>query len=222
VSELSTDPNSSPTAGTRSTDAPRTLRQESGRIEVHLPSPDALFDRHADPAYPHTGPVLERSVAKFLVDAAREQRGQREIELVVVSDGSPLASSAEEDTRTHLHRYFADEAELASLDVRINRSEGLGSLRYSIPLVVLALLVAGLFYVQLGSATGVGYLEALTYLVFITIVWVLLWDPLEMLLFDSYIIRLRLHALQKLSRSRVTFTYRSGAAAPRPADSHAP
>ena len=193
-----------------------------GRVEVHLPGPEALFDRRTAPTYPHTGPLVERSIGRFLVDATREQRGQREIEVVIVSDGPAIAPSAEEDTRNHLHRYFANEAELAALDQRVNRSEGLGSLRYSIPLTLVALLLAGLFYTQLGSASGVGYLEALTYLVFITIVWVLLWDPLEMLLFDSYLLRLRVRALRKLARARVTFTYGSTGPGPLPEDPHTP
>lgn len=185
------------------------LHQRPGSIEVHLPNLDALLDRTAAPSYPHTGPVVERSVAKFLLDCAREQLRQPEIEVVVALDEAPLAPSAEEDARTYLHRYFANEAELSSLDLRVNRSEGFGSLRYSIPFVVVALLVAGLFYAQLGGTSGASYLEALTYLVFITIVWVMLWDPLEVLLFDSYLIRRRVRAFQKLARAPVTFSYRS-------------
>lgn len=214
MSEPSSGAPLTPTGDSWQAVTPHLLRQTPGRVEVHLPSPEALFDRRVDPEYPHTGPLVERSIAKFLVDTTREQRGQREIEVVIVSDGPSLASSAEEEARSHLHRYFADEAELASLDQRVNRSEGLGSLRYSIPLTLVALLLAGLFYAQLGSTSGVGYLEALTYLVFITIVWVLLWDPLEMLLFDSYLLRLRVRALHKLARARVTFTYGPAAAPP--------
>ena len=207
MSESSSGVPRTPATGASPVEPSRPLRQLPGRVEVRLPSPEKLFDHRADPTYPHTGPPVERSIARFLVEATREQRGHREIELVIVSDGPPIEASAEEDARSLLHRYFADEAELASLDQRVNRSEGLGSLRYSIPLTLAALLVAGLFYTQLGSASGVGFLEALTYLVFITIVWVLLWDPLEMLLFDSYLLRLRFRALHKLARARVTFTY---------------
>jgi len=165
--------------------------------------------------------MVERSVAKFLVDATREQRAKRDIEMVIVSDSAPLTSTDEEDVRNQLHRYFADEAELVSLDQRINRTEGLGSLRYSIPLIAVALLVAGLFYAQIGGSIGVAYLEALTYLVFITIVWVMLWDPLEMLLFDSYIIRLHVRALNKLARACVTFTYRPSPASAQPDEAQA-
>ncbi len=196
------------------------FRQKPGTIEVHLPDLDALLDRTRGPSFPHMGPVVEPSVAKFLVDCAREQLDQREIEVVVELDQDPLAPSVEAEARAQMHRYFATEAELASLELRVNRSEGLGSLRYAVPLVLAALLVAGLFYTQIGGTTGVSYLEALTYLIFITIVWVLMWDPLEMLLFNSYMIRRRLRAFQKLTRGPVTFVYRSTPGAR--ADSTAP
>jgi len=172
-----------------------------------------LFDRSSPPSYPHTDPMVERSVAKFLLDSAREQRRRREFELVLSLEGPRLSAGAEETARTQVRRFFANEAELAALDERVNRSDGLGAIQYAIPLVLIALLVAGLFYTQVGPATGAGFLEALTYLVFITIVWVMLWDPVELLLFNSYLIRQRLHALRKLSRARITFAYRTSAAA---------
>ena len=185
------------------------LRQSPGRVEVHLPSLDALLDRTGEPSYPHTSPMVERSVARFLLDAAREQRRRDEIEVHVTLDGAPLTPEAEVEARARMHRFFGDEAELAALDLRVNRSEGFGSMRYALPMIVVALLVAGFFYTNLGEASGAGYLEALSYLVFITIVWVMLWDPLEVLLFDSYMIRQRVHALRKLARAPVTFTYRA-------------
>lgn len=212
LSDLATDSPTSKTPEPPATYPPESvpsLRQKPGSIEVHLPNLDALLDRTHAPSFPHAGPVVEPSVAKFLVDCAREQLAQREIEVVVELDEDPLAPSVEAEARAQMHRYFATEAELASLDLRVNRTEGLGSLRFAIPLVLAALLVAGFFYTQLGGTTGVSYLEALTYLIFITIVWVLMWDPLEMLLFNSYMIRRRLRASQKLALGPVTFIYRS-------------
>jgi hypothetical protein len=85
----------------------------------------------------------------------------------------------------------------------------MGSLRYAAPLVAVALLVMGLLYSQVGALSGTGYLIALTYLVFATIVWVMLWDPVEVLLFDSYFIRSRIRALRVLASAAVEFTYRS-------------
>lgn len=192
---------------TVSAGSPLSLDQPPGSIQVHLRNRDALFDRTSTPEYPHTGPMVEQSVARFLLDCAREQLNRKELEVVIALDEPPLPPSVEADTGAELRRYFAVEAELSRLELRVNRSEGMGSLRYAIPFVVVALLVAGLFYTQLGAASGASYLEALTYLVFITIVWVMLWDPLEVLLFNSYLIRRRVRALRKLARAPVRFTY---------------
>ena len=189
-------------------DAVRSLRQEWGRVDVRLPNLDALFDRSTPPTYPHTGPMVERSVAKFLVDATRQQRRRPEVEVVLGLEGPPLSTATEDDTRHRVHRFFGNEAELAALDLRVNRAEGVGALQFSIPFVLIALLAAGVLYVHVGVASGAGFIETLVYLVFITIVWLMLWDPLELLLFDGYLIRRRLHALKKLSRARVTFAYR--------------
>jgi len=185
------------------------LARHPGKIEVHLATLESLFDRVSPPSYPHTGPSVEESVAKFLLDAAREDRGRSEVGLVFTLDGPPQGAADEAAARSQVNRFFENEAELAALKLRVNRSEGLGSLRYAIPLVTVALLIAGLFYSQLGSLNGEGYLLSLSYLVFITIVWVMLWDPLEVLLFDSYLIRQRVRACQKLAAASVAFVYPS-------------
>ena len=187
------------------------LETSPGRIELRLRDLNALLDRETRPTYPHTSPVVEGSVAKFLLTSAREQRGQPSLTLVVSLGSSPLGADEEVAARTHLSRFFANEAELASLDLRVNRREGLGSLQFAVPLVVIALLVAGLLYSQLGTLSGAGYLDALSYLVFITIVWVMLWDPVEVLLFDSYFIRSRVRACRKLANASVEFAYRTDA-----------
>jgi hypothetical protein len=182
------------------------LEPSPGRIEVRLPDLDALYDRNARPVYPHTSPVIEESVAEFLLREARGQRGRHDIAVVLSVGGPPLGAEQEAAVRTHLNRFFANEAELASLDLRVNRTEGMGSLRYAAPLVAVALLVMGLLYSQVGALSGTGYLIALTYLVFATIVWVMLWDPVEVLLFDSYFIRSRIRALRVLASAAVEFT----------------
>jgi hypothetical protein len=190
------------------------LARHPGKIEVHLPSLGSLFDRTSPPSYPHTGPMVERSIAKFLLDSAREDRRRSEVAVVFAIDGPPQGAVVEAAARSQVNRFFANEAELAALDLRVSRSEGLGSLQYAIPLVAVALLIAGLFYSQLGSVSGAGYLDTLSYLVFITVVWVMLWDPLEVLLFDSYFTRRRLRALRKLAAASITFEYATGSGSP--------
>jgi hypothetical protein len=185
------------------------MARSPGKVEVQLKDLGALFDRTAPPSYPHTGPMVSKAVAKFLADSVREERRVSHIEVIVTLQGSPLGAAEEATARAQLHHFFANEAELADLDVRVNRIEGLGSLRFSIPLVLLAGLVAGLLYVQLGTIDASDLLVALAYLVFITIVWVLLWDPAEKLLFDSYFLRLQSRALRKLAAAKIVFVYAS-------------
>jgi hypothetical protein len=182
---------------------------------VNLKDLDALFDRTAPTRYPHTGPVVNRSLEDVLIDSVREQRRVAEVSVTVTLRTEPLSAEEETAARAQLGSFFANEAELASLELRVNRTEGLGSLRYAIPLILLAGLVAGILYTNIWNGGSADLLLALPYLVFITIVWVMLWDPLEKLLFDSYFIRLRIRALEKLSRARVTFQYRPGKVGPR-------
>ena len=110
--------------------------------------------------------------------------------------------------------YFTNEAELAALEQRVNRTEGWGSLRFAIPLVLFAALIAGLLSTNPAVLGGSTYFTAIAYLVFITIVWVMLWGPIEKLLFDSYFLRLRIHALQKLAAATITLGVGPPPAAP--------
>ena len=183
------------------------LASTPGQVGVTIADLDSLFEQDLPPAYPHRGPMLNRSVAKVLVDSTREQRRIPRVELVVSVRTPPDVPEREAATRAQMRSFFANEAELAALDLRVNRTEGLGSLRYALPLVLLAGLAAGALYTNLWTLGDADYLAALAYLIFITIVWVMLWDPLEKLLFDSYFLRLQIRALQKLEKAQITFRY---------------
>ncbi len=185
------------------------LVRSPGEIEVQLKDLGALLDRTTPPTYPHTGPMVNKAVAKFLADSVREQRRTSHVEVTVTFQAPPLGAEEEANAQAQMRSFFANEAELAGLDVRVNRTEGLGSLRFATPLVLLAGLVAGLLYVQLGTIDASDLFLALAYLIFITIVWVLLWDPAEKLLFDSYFLRLQYRALHKLAAAKIVFVYRS-------------
>ena len=84
----------------------------------------------------------------------------------------------------------------------------MGFLARTFPLIVVALVVAGILYLA-GPGLPVGPVgilaTTLLYLLFITIVWVLLWDPIEKLLVDAYLLRTRISALRKLSRASLRF-----------------
>ena len=81
----------------------------------------------------------------------------------------------------------------------------MGIVRFVIPLVLFAALIAGLLSTNPSALGGSTYFTAIAYLVFITIVWVMLWGPIEKLLFDSYFIRLGSTPSGKLAAAKVVF-----------------
>lgn len=189
------------------------FERSPGRVEVELKDLDSLFDRDAPPTYPHTGPMLNKAVARFLVDSVRQDRRSATVEATVAFRTSPLRPVEEASARAQMSSFFANEAELAALEQRVNRTEGFGSVRYAIPVVIAAGLIAGLLTNP--STLGVpAYLTALAYLVVITVVWVMIWNPVEKLLFESYFIRLRIYALHKLASAKIGFVYRPVPASP--------
>ena len=193
-----------------------------GRVELELPDLDALLDPSTPPTYPHSGPMVNRAVAKFLVDSVRENRSMETIELTIAVRTGALRPDEEGRVRSWMSHYFTNEVELAALEQRVNRTEGWGSLRFAIPLVLFAALIAGLLSTNPSALGGSTYFTAIAYLVFITIVWVMLWGPIEKLLFDSYFIRLRIHALRKLAAAKVVFRSGPLPAAPAASPSAAP
>jgi hypothetical protein len=189
------------------------FERSSGRVEVEVEDLDSLFDWDASPAYPHTRPMMNRTVAKFMADMARQDRWSTDIEVTVSFRDSPLRPEEEAGTRAKMKSFFANEVEMAALEQKVNRIEALGSLRYALPVIVVAGLVAALFTNP--STLGLpNYLATLVYLVVVVIIWVMVWDPIEKLLFDSFFIRLRIRALQKLVAAKIAFAYRPGPSTP--------
>jgi hypothetical protein len=177
-----------------------------GKVRLELKDPGSLFDKGTVPSYPHAEPMLNGSVAKFLLDTVRLDRRKPGVELTLAFRSAPLGPEEEERTRAQMKRYFSVEAELAALAKDVNRTEGMGSLRFAIPVVLIAGLVAGYLSINT-SLLGPAYLTELAYLIVITVVWVMLWDPIEKLLYDSYLIRLRVNAFRKLATAEITFEH---------------
>jgi len=178
------------------------------RLHVELPGIEALFGPDVRPAFPHAGRPLNARLSTYLENLAREHRGPRPLALEFQVHARPSGPPEEEAARRDLKAYFEAERKLAELEVRVNRREGWGFFARTFPALVLALVLAGLFYVSGPTlVTGnVGTLvTALGYLVIITIVWVLLWDPVEKLLFDAYLLRARVLAFERLARATVKF-----------------
>lgn len=183
---------------------------DSGPFTLHVEvnDLDALFDTHRGPAFPHTRRVVDARLAEYLDKLVRERRRIRDVELEVTLREAPGSPSEEDTARRDLQAFFLAERQLAELELRVNQREGWGFLRRTFPLLIAALAVAGLLYVYepIGTAGTIGDLvTALFYLLFITIVWVLLWDPIEKLLFDAYLLRSHIRALACLQDAKVRF-----------------
>lgn len=185
------------------------FERSPGRAEVELKDLDSLFDGDVPPTHPHTGPMLNKAVAKFLIDSVREDRRSPTVRVAIQFRGSPLRPKEEEGTRAQMSNFFANEAEMAALEQRVNDAEGLSSLRFAIPVVVVAGLAAGLL-INPATLGGPAYLTGIAYIVAIVVSWVMLWDPIEKLLFESYFLRLRIRALHKLATAKIEFGYSSG------------
>ena len=179
-------------------------------LRVEALDASALFEEPPPAVSPHPVRAVRPALARYLEAGARAERRAPTLCVEVVLHAGPLAPAEEDRVRRDLERYFAEERAFAELELRVNRTEGWGSFRFGAPLVLVALLVAGALYLELGDQLGtslVAFFTALVYLVFITVVWVLLWDPTEKLLFDAYFLRARAIALGKLARATIRFTH---------------
>lgn len=180
------------------------------RLTVEAGSLDALFDKGTEPAFPHTSRLVDHRLAEYLQNLIRERRRVPRVNLEISLREPPRGPSEEEAARRDLHAYFLAERQIVALDLRVNQREGWAFLGRTFPLVIVALALAGVLYVfePSFSSKPIGELvTTLVYLFFITIVWVLLWDPIEKLLFDAYSLRARIAALEKLAGASVRFIH---------------
>jgi hypothetical protein len=172
-------------------------------IDIHLPNADSLFEKEDRPPYPYRGRSLQKGLAEEILSKTREARTTPQVTLNIRLSDAPIPPEKEVAVRTEIHSYFAVKAELAALDLRVNQREGWRSMMIAVPIVVAAGLVAYPVSAYAGSSFVVSFL----YLIILTVVWVMLWDPIEKLVFDPIFLRLRGSALLKLRDAAVRFEY---------------
>lgn len=198
---LLTDSKEKATTGGVTEVTPLNLRVEARNL-------DALFDRDTEPSFPHVARRVDKRLADYLENLVRERRQAGAVTLDIVLRESSGSPAEEEAARDDFRTYFLAERQVAHLELRVNQREGWGFLRRTFPLLIVALALAGFFtiYGPRFPTGPVGELTtALFYLLFITIVWVLLWDPIEKLLFDAYLLKSRIAALERLGEAHVRF-----------------
>ncbi len=181
-------------------------------LRIDVPDLDSVLSADGLAPYPHTGSPLRDGIAEYLEREARLRSREPGLEVEIVV-ARPLPEPANEDRiRTELARYFREERSMAELDLRLNQREGWGFFRRTAPIAVIVLAVAGVLYAFGPSLHGLdltSLVAAASYLLAITVVWVLLWDPIEKLLFDAFLLRARVTALEKLAAATIRFQYPS-------------
>jgi hypothetical protein len=172
-------------------------------IDVDVPDTESLFEEDLRPAYPHRGRSLQVGLAQELVNRTRVARNTPSVNLNLRLSSPPIPPDRESGIRSSLRDYFSVEAELVALELKVNQGEGWRSMALAIPIVIAAGLVAYPVYALANSSFVISFV----YLMIITVVWVMLWDPIEKLVFDPIFIRLRRDALAKLRDATLTFEY---------------
>jgi hypothetical protein len=172
-------------------------------IDIHLPDADALFEKEDRPAYPYRGRSLQRGLAEQLINQTREARTTPKVSLSIRLSCPPVLPEKEESVRSEIRSYFSVKAELADLEARVNQREGWRSMVIAAPIVT----AAGLIAYPLSAYGASSFALSFLYLIILTVVWVMLWDPIEKLVFDPIFIRLRARALVKLKAASVKFWY---------------
>lgn len=180
---------------------------EAAPLELvgEAPNAGALFEP-VDPVYPHTGRSVKSDLAEHLQDSVRATRGVRAVHLTLRLRSAPLGADDQSAIEREFRRYFAEEADRQRLKQRVNLREGWSSFRAAVPLILLFGGIAFVIY-YFQSAIVLLALFALLYLVTISVVWVLLWDPIEQLTFDAYQIRVQILALDQLAKASITLSY---------------
>lgn len=172
-------------------------------LTVRVPTTEALFSEEPV-AFPFEGRTLREPTSRYLIDASRRGRAARAIRLEVDVAGSALPPEKEEAVRGEIRAYFRVEAGRAEDDIRLNSVEG----RRSLLLSLIGSLIAVAIVLPVRVLVGDPFF--LFEFVLVVIIWVLMWDSIEMLVYDSQMLRMRHRALVRLERAEVRFAYRSG------------
>jgi hypothetical protein len=125
-------------------------------------------------------PALLRAVRRLLAQRIRDWMGMR---LILELPDDQITPGLEEETEKALRRYSDAKIEDNNLTIRLGRTRsliGLGMVTL-ISIVVIALAYLLFNTVFAGAPDSVKTLVAASVSVF---VWVILWDPMEKLLFD--------------------------------------
>lgn len=164
-------------------------REEEGRacVDVRVPTIENLFDRR-DPS-PFRDRDLDPGLSGYLFDSTEDLLSRGPPRLVFWLEKPYPAEQLEEPVRAHF------EYELERHDRRRRREvrEGFGTLFIAFGLIALFISVSQVFKDQFTGTLGIALKESL-----IISGWVLLWRPVEVLIYDGIPWRRRRRVLRNL------------------------
>lgn len=176
-----------------STEASR-YRTEDGEpcIDVRVRSIEQIFDNR-DPA-PFRERDLDPDLAEYLVDAGEDLVGIDRIRVVFWVDRPCTPAEVEQAFRAH----FEGELERLRRGRQRHRRTGQIALALAIVIVIALVTASQLVGNALGGTLGTGLKEGL-----VISSWVVMWRPVEVLIYDWIPIRHQRKALAKLLAATV-------------------
>lgn len=175
------------------TDAPRyRMEGDAAIVDVRVPIVDRLFDNR-DPA-PFRQRDLDPALVEYLVGAAHDVARLGDLRLVFWIDGAFVPEDVERGVRSH----FAYELDRGSRRRREQVSTGWIALLIAAVLVVALVGLSQVVARIVPGTLGAGLKEAL-----VISGWVLLWRPVELLIYDGIPWRRERRALRALHRATI-------------------
>jgi hypothetical protein len=178
------------------------------RLSVEAPRPEDLFE---EGAFPFRGPILKESVRDHLLTRVRIARTVPDVELDFRFDRE-LPEKQKAQFERDLRAYYEVAIEEAHSELQVNHVEARRAFILGLIGSVIALAVA----IPLRLYFGFDFY--IVEFLCIVVVWILMWDSIEMLLWDAMLLRMRYTAARKLRDAtiRYTPTARAGEGAPSP------
>lgn len=139
-------------------------------------------------------PALMRAVRRL---QARRVRNWDGVQLVLELPADQITSSLEAQTQAALHRYCAAKIEDNKLQIRLSRVRSLIGLAMVTAISVVVIGIAFLLFTRVFTNAS-QTVEAIVAASISVFVWVILWDPMESLLFDWVQPRLENNILRKV------------------------
>lgn len=190
----------------RATETPLRYRTEQGEpcVDVRVGHVEQLFD-HRDPA-PFRGRDLDPGLVEYLFDAGEDLARHPSFRVVVWLE-TPCARPEEIETAVHAHfQYVLDRNRRRH---REQRRLGRIALVLAAVLVAALLSLAQLIAAAFPGSLGIGLREGV-----VILCWVMLWRPIELLLYDGIPVRRERAIVSKLLAAPIDIRIGKGPDAP--------